>query len=172
MAIRVGLLLAIMVGLSATCLGMDPPTAPQPRPKLSPDAPKDMPVDARTAKDVEELEKAIAPYIEKARKSYPDAKKRYLAGLPEGHHFFVVTKLKDKRGKLEQVFISVTKIEGEKITGRIANEIRTVQGFKEGDAYTFTDGELLDWLIARPDGREEGNLVGKFLDEWQQKRKK
>jgi len=26
--------------------------------------------------------------------------------------------------------------------------------------------DLIDWLILRPDRSEEGNLVGKFLDEW------
>jgi len=172
MAVRVGLLLALLAGLSATCLGMDPPTAPLPRPKLSPDAPKDMPLDAKTTKEAEEVEKAIAPYIEKARKTYPDAKKRYLAGLSRGQQFFVVSKLTDKRSRFEQVFISVTGIEGNKITGRIANQIRVVQGFKEGDAYTFPEGEVLDWLITHPDGSEEGNMIGKFLDEWQKKRKK
>ena len=172
MAIRVGLLLALMAGLCVTCLRADPPTPQPPDPKLSPDAPKDQPVNAGNSKEVEEVEKAIAPYIEKARKTYPDAKKRYLAGLPQGQNFFVVTKLKDKRGKFEQVFITVARIEGDKITGRIASPIGVVQGFKQGDAYTFPEAELVDWLITRPDGSEEGNVVGKFLDEWQSKHKK
>jgi hypothetical protein len=172
MAMRVGLLVAFLVSLSAIALSAGPPSDPPPNPKLSPDAPKDMPVDARSAKEVEEYNKAVAPYIEKARKTYPDAKKRYAAGLPDGQHFFAVAKLKDKEGRVEQVFISVARIEGDKITGRIANTILVVQGFKEGDVYTFPEGELVDWLITHPDGKEEGNVVGKFLDEWQKKPKK
>ena len=39
-----------------------------------------------------------------------------------------------------------------------------------GDPYTFPEGELVDWLITHPDGSEEGNVVGKFLDEWQKTR--
>jgi hypothetical protein len=31
--------------------------------------------------------------------------------------------------------------------------------------YSFQESELVDWLISRPDGSEEGNVVGKFLDE-------
>jgi hypothetical protein len=27
-----------------------------------------------------------------------------------------------------------------------------------------SEAELLDWLITKPDGSEEGNVVGKFLD--------
>jgi hypothetical protein len=167
---RVGLLFALLAGLSATCRGADPPTVP-PNPKLSPDAAKDKPVDAQTAKEAEELDKAIAPFLKKARKTYPEAKKRYQAGLPAGQHFFAVTKLKDAQGKFDQVFIAIARIEGDKITGRIANEVLTVRGFKEGDVYTFPEAELVDWLITRPDGTEEGNVVGKFLDEWQKNRK-
>jgi hypothetical protein len=170
MAARIGLLFALLAGVSVPCPGAAKPDGP-PASKPSPNAPKDKPIGAGTDKEVDELEKAIAPYIEKARKTYPDAKKRYLSGLPEGQRFFVVTKLKDKQGHFEQVFIAVTRIEGEKIAGRIASNVRTVQGFKGGDAYTFAEGELVDWLIARPDGTEDGNVVGKFLDEWQEKRK-
>ena len=32
----------------------------------------------------EEYRKAIAPYVELGRKTYPDARRRYLAGLPAG----------------------------------------------------------------------------------------
>ena len=31
----------------------------------------------------------------------------------------------------------------------------------------FPESELVDWVITHPDGIEEGNVVGKFLDEWQ-----
>jgi CubicO group peptidase (beta-lactamase class C family) len=144
---------------------------PSVNPKLSPKAPKDKPFDMGPV-DAGEFKKAIAAYVEKARKTYPDAKKRYLAGLPEGQHFFVVTKLTDEGGKFEQVFIAVRRIEGDRITCRIANEIRVVQGFKNGDAYTFPESELIDWLITLPNGTEEGNVVGKYLDEWQEKQKK
>jgi hypothetical protein len=45
-----------------------------------------------------------------------------------------------------------------------------VKGFKNTDPHSFPESELIDWLISRPDGTEEGNVVGKFLDEWQRKR--
>ena len=75
--------------------------------QLAPNAPQDKPVGVTTA-TLSQFERDIAPHIAEAKKTYPDAKKRYLAGLPDKHHFFVTTRLKDPDGKLEQVFIYVT----------------------------------------------------------------
>jgi hypothetical protein len=152
------------------CRDNAPPTNLPPDPELSPDAPQDQPVDARNRKEAEEYEAAIAPYVAEGKRTYPDAKRRYLEGLSPKYAFFVVTKLRDASGRSEQVFVSVASIKDGRITGRIANEIRAVKGYKDGDPYSFPESELLDWLIARPDGSEEGNVVGKFLDEWQKTR--
>jgi Uncharacterized protein conserved in bacteria (DUF2314) len=167
---RVTLVFAMFAGLSAGC--GDNTTAPDlpPNPVLAPNAPKDQPAHAKGKAEAEEYQAAIAPYVEQARKTYPDARKRYLAGLPAGHHFFVVTNLQDGSGTSEQIFISVASIKDDRITGRIASDILGVRGFKNGDPYSFPETELVDWLITRPDGSEEGNVVGKFLDGWQKTR--
>lgn len=110
------------------------------------------------------FDRAIAPYVAKARSTYPVVKKRFLAGLPRGYEFFVTTRLHDKRGKWEQSFVSVLTIKGGKITGVITTRPKLVVGFKSGDRYTFPESQVLDWTIMRPDGVEEGNFVGKFLD--------
>lgn len=170
MEMRINWAFVLLVGLLAGCRDATPTNDLPQNPTLSPNAPADQPVDARGAKEAEEYRAAVAPYIEQGRKTYPDAKKRYLAGLPDGHHFFAVTKLRDGSGATEQVFVTVARIEGDRITGRIASHIMAVRGFKEGDPYTFHETELVDWLITHPDGSEEGNVVGKFLDEWQKTR--
>jgi predicted small lipoprotein YifL len=144
-----------------------PTTELPPLPTLAPNAPEDQRVDSTDKKKIKELDNAIAPLIEQARKTYPDAKKRYLQGLPGEEHFFVVTKLRDSTGTVEQVFISVASIKDDRITGRIASDNLVVKGYKSGDPHTFPESELVDWLISKPDGSEEGNIVGKFLDEWQ-----
>ena len=136
---------------------------------IAPNAPDDKPVAAK-AEEIKKIEAAIKPYVEQARKSYPDAKKRFLAGLPAKHVFFVVTILKDKKGATEQVFIAVTEIKDGTIKGQIQSDIGVVTGYKNGDAYSFPESELVDWLISRPDGTEEGNVVGKFLDGFQVKK--
>ena len=131
---------------------------------ISPDAPKDDPKHTKGAEAVRKLDEAIKPYVEKARKSYPDAKKRFLDGLPPKHSFFVTTRLHDDSGAFEQVFIAVKEIKGGRIKGLIWSDIITVRGYKYGESYSFPESDLLDWLITKPDGSEEGNFVGKFLD--------
>ena len=132
--------------------------------ELSPEAPEDKPVSVEKEQEAQFLA-AMEPYVKQAKDTYLGAKRRYLKGLPVGEMFFVTTRLVDYQDLWEQVFIRVEGIRGEIITGTIASDIRTVSGFKSGDSYRFPESELVDWLIANPDGSEEGNFVGKFLDE-------
>ena len=135
-------------------------------PKLAPNAPQDKPVETKGS-EVQQLEEAIKPYVELARKTYPEAKTRFLKGLPAKHIFFITTRLYDSERRFEQVFIAVKEINDGKIKGLIWSDIQTVSGYKNGDAYTFPESELIDWTISKPDGTEEGNFVGKFLDTYQ-----
>lgn len=130
---------------------------------VAPNAPADKPVQA-SEEQVKKFEEAIKPYVEKARKSYPEAKARYLKGLPPKHTFFVTTRLYDKQGRFEQVFIAVREIKDGQIKGVIASDIQLVDGYSRGESYSFKESELLDWTISKPDGTEEGNFVGNFLD--------
>ncbi len=98
-----------------------------------------------------------------AKKTYPDAKARYLKGLPAGEQFFVVAQLTSP-GAAENVFISVRAFKDGKVSGSIVSEIESVKGFRSGDAYTFAEDDMIDWLISKADGSEEGNIVGKWLD--------
>jgi uncharacterized protein YegJ (DUF2314 family) len=140
----------------------------QPKPEISvaPNAPKDKPVDA-TDSEVQKIEAAIRPYIEKARSTYPQAKARFLTGLPPAHTFFVTTRLHDSLNRFEQVFIAVAEIKDGKIVGLIASQIRLLTQYRQGDSYSFPESELVDWTISKPDGTEEGNFVGNFLDSYQ-----
>lgn len=130
-------------------------------PVLAPNAPKDRVVE-HASQDA--MARLLAPYVEAARASYPGARKRFQAGLPKGESFFVTTRLRDDRGTVEQVFVAVSDIRGGSITGRIWNDVVRVQGYRRGQVHTFPESELVDWLITKPDGTEEGNVVGKFLD--------
>jgi hypothetical protein len=132
--------------------------------------PEDKPIQVKS-EELRRYEEAIKPYVEKARKSYPEAKKRFLAGLPRGYTFYLTTQLSDKTGRFEQTFIEVKEIKGGTVKGIIANDIALVSGYEIGDAYSFPESEMLDWTIVGPDGSEEGNFVGKFLDEYQQRQK-
>ena len=52
--------------------------------ELSPQAPPDRPASVSGAEGVRKFEQAIAPYVRKARATLPQAKKKYLKGLPAG----------------------------------------------------------------------------------------
>ena len=131
---------------------------------LSDDAPVDKPVSLTNQEQLEAFYKALEPYTKEALQTYPQAKERYLNGLPKGENFFLTTRLHDEQGRVEQVFILVESIKGSMVSGVISNEIRTVSGFQNGQRYEFPESEIYDWLIAKPDGSEEGNYVGKYLD--------
>lgn len=127
-------------------------------------APNSPPPD-RVAKFNMELAEAMKPYIEKARQTLPDAKKRFQAGLPAGHSMSVTTGLKDANNHYEQVFVYVDSWTGDTVKGRLANDV-DLEGFKRGQALEVKEKDMLDWTIVNPKGEEEGNLVGKFIDKW------
>jgi hypothetical protein len=134
---------------------------------LAPTAPQDRPVQISAANPNEALAKwrtLVAPHVEKAKTTYPGAKSRYLAGLPPQQTFFVTTLLRDGQGHFEYVFIVVQRIAEHSVTGQIATQVIQVRGYRDGDTVTFPEAEVMDWMISKPDGSEEGNLVGKFLD--------
>ena len=140
-----------------------PAPAPEPPPPAGA-APAEQTVRV-SAKAREQLDRAVAPYIAAGRKTYPDAKRRYLAGSVAKNALYVMTKLQSKAAE-ESVFIAVTGIKGDQITGTIASKVLNVVGYKDGDPYKLSERDLLDWMILRPDGSEEGNVVGNFLDKW------
>jgi hypothetical protein len=152
-------LLALLFGCATSALSQETNKLPV----LAPNAPADKSQPVRSTEQ-KALDDAIKPYVEKARKTYPGAKERFLAGLPPKHVFFVTTRLHDSAGHWEQVFIAVQEIKDGIIKGLIASDIETVSGYKAGDKYSFPESELLDWTVSKPDGTEEGNFVGKFLD--------
>jgi hypothetical protein len=153
--------LLLFVFATATAQQRDPQV------HIADNAPQDKPGQI-TVDQEKKFEEAIKPYIEQARKTYPEARLRFLNGLPPKQSFFITTRLRDADGRFEQVFIAVKEIKDGKITGTIYSEIQLLKdAFKFGDSYTFLESELLDWTITKPDGSEEGNFVGKFLDTYQ-----
>jgi len=149
----------IVLGVSILAVAQQP----TPEINISPNAPKDKPIDVRSG-ETQRFDEAIKPSVEMAKKTYPKAKESFLRGLPPKQSFFITTRLHDSRGKFEQVFIAVKEIKDGRVKGMIASDIQIVSGYKSGDLYTFPESELVDWTITKPDGSEEGNFVGKFLD--------
>ncbi len=160
-------LLVPLLAIAAACTTAKPAPAPAvvPEPALADNAPTDEPVGA-TAGSVSAMGKMLAPCVTKARAAFPGAAQRFKAGLPEGQSLFVVTVLHDSTGKFEQVFVAVDSIGKTDVYGRIWNQITIVKGYQLRQPYTVPQGEIIDWMISKPDGSEEGNWSGKFLDAW------
>ena len=152
-------------GLAAALIAFSPALlVGQAAPELAPNAPSDSPVQTTEKCIWTAIDRAMQPYIAQARATWPKARQRYLAGLPPRHSFFVTTLLVDNQDRREQVFIAVESIQDGRISGKIWNRVEVVHGYHLGDRYSFPESDLRDWLIAKPDGTEEGNFVGKFLD--------
>jgi hypothetical protein len=132
-------------------------------PQVAANAPADRP-NATTQSQQAALDRALQPLLAQARATYPAAKKRFVDGLPPDQGFFITTNLRDEDGKTELVFVAVESIENGIVAGRIWNQIVGVRGYQLGDSYRFPESVMVDWLITHPDGSEEGNVVGKFLD--------
>jgi len=155
-------------GLAVALVALSPAiTRAQSTPQLAPNAPTDSPVQAAQKCVWQAMDRAMQPYIAQARATWPQARQRYLAGLPPRHAFFVTTLLVDTDDRREQVFIAVDAIHDGRISGQIWNRVEVVHGYRLGDRYSFPESDLRDWLIAKPDGSEEGNFVGKFLDTYE-----
>jgi len=52
-----------------------------------------------------------------------------------------VTKLHSP-GRVEAVFVTVTGIKGDQITGRIDSDVRGVVGYKAGDSHTLFERDI------------------------------
>lgn len=112
----------------------------------------------------EQVTEAVKPLIVQARATYPDAKRRFLAGLPQGQAFFVSVPLRDADGRVEQAYVGVQTYQGHTVLGRIASPLERVLGFNVGDPYQGPESDVMDWVIIHPDGSEEGKFIGRFLD--------
>jgi len=112
---------------------------------------------------VSRIYRSMRPHIRQARATYPAAKKRWVKGLPEGQYFFVVTRLRDNEGTEEQVFISVASISNGTIKGYIYSKPKNVTGYKFKQPYSFPENHIIDWVISKPGGEQEGNFVGNYL---------
>jgi uncharacterized protein YegJ (DUF2314 family) len=145
------------------CAALAGPLAAQ-DPYGVPNAPKDQPLTASSGSDAMRMFFAMEPYVAHARASWPEARRRFLAGLPRRHSFFVTTRLRDHTGRIEQAFVAVDSVSEGRIYGRIWSQILVVDGYRLGQPYDFPETDLIDWMIARPDGTTEGNIVGRFLD--------
>ena len=129
--------------------------------------PVDRPLLTHSRSETARVSLALLPFVEMGRASYPDARDRFLSGLPDGYQFSVRMAVFDSRGRSENVFVLVDWIDAGMIHGVISSDLSLVSEYARGDAVVLPEDDLRDWTIAAPDGSEqEGNFVGRFLDHY------
>ncbi|GGF01081.1 hypothetical protein [Hymenobacter cavernae] len=115
-----------------------------------------------------QLDAVIAAPILRAHRSLPHTKQRYLLGLESDEKLLLTARIFDKSGVFEQVFAEVQDWSRDSITAVIVSDLDTVREYQEGQVITFSEKHVLDWIITRSDGSEEGNFVGKYIASLQQ----
>ena len=110
------------------------------------------------------MRRAMQPLTARAQATLPEAIRRFKAGLGPNHFFSVTVRLYDRAGREENVFVVIQGLRGDTLTGYLDSEIGVVSGFQRGMRMLVLPGAALDWTIVRPDGTEEGNLIGNWID--------
>jgi hypothetical protein len=166
MRVHVHVFLAVLVTLAGCARGGRSEPAPAPV-HVAPTAPRDAAVGAAGDSATARLMALLEPCRRAALAAWPEARQRFLAGLPAQQTLFVTTRLRDAVGRVEQVFVAVDHIDGGRVAGRLWSEVTTVVGYRRGQPLALAEADVVDWMISRPDGSEEGNWMGKFIDAYQ-----
>lgn len=134
------------------------------------DFPQDNPMKIH-AGNRDKFAQMIAPYIEMAKRTFPDVKKKFLAGVYQKVHRILQVQitLSDKNGLNEMTFMKVLGCKGDLFQGTVNNDLRIVKGYAAGDTVSFMQNEILNWVVVDAEGHEEGNFVGKAIDAIQYK---
>lgn len=107
------------------------------------------------------MEKLLDEYRVKATQSLP-----YFNEKLKEHRdkeYYVITRVYEG-DFYEQVFVHVTAYVKGVYQGTIASEPMGRVKFTRGADIKVADAEVVDWTIVKPDGTEEGNLLGKMID--------
>ncbi|WP_139925324.1 hypothetical protein [Hymenobacter sp. DG01] len=101
--------------------------------------------------------------LKEARRTLPQARQRYLRGLPAGTGFYLTARVLNEAATPEPVVILVDTWQGTHISGRI---VRLAPDGRPtpGATADFEETAVLDWILLRANGAEEGNFLGKYLD--------
>lgn len=150
--------------------GVDPYAKPSPNARRLP-PPK--PVDVPTAYEADkvklaQLDSAMWPQIEEAKKTLKEVHRRWNKSLPKGSQLFVTVRVYDDKGNFEHVLVRVDKWVPNRLFGVVSSVLATTQKYQPGQQMNFEETIVVDWRILSADGQTEGDYVSKFLDEYYQ----
>lgn len=101
--------------------------------------------------------------LKEARRTLGQARQRYQRGLPAGS-FYLTARVLNESATPEPVLVRVAAWQGSRISGHIVRATADGGAVIATAPIEFEEPDVLDWLVLRPNGAEEGNYLGKFLE--------
>ncbi|MDB5267250.1 MAG: hypothetical protein JWP58_290 [Hymenobacter sp.] len=110
-------------------------------------------------------ETALADPVREALRTLPQAKKKFLAGLPIGDQFLLSVRVIATDTSFRQASARVLGWHGNTVQALLLPETTTASTTPaEPTPVTFPETAVVDWTLLRASGREEGNYVGRYTD--------
>lgn len=98
--------------------------------------------------------------IAEAERRWPEFVQAFRSNDRHTEHFSVKAPFDTSDGDIEWMWVAVESIEGEKITGRVANDPVNVPGVQEGDLVEIERERIQDWLYVK-----RGKMIGGFTSQ-------
>ena len=108
-------------------------------------------------------ESALADPVREALRTLPQAKKKFLAGLPIGDQFLLSVRVVATDTSFRQASARVLGWHGNTVQALLLPETSAATS-AEPTPVTFSETAVVDWTLLRASGREEGNYVGRYTD--------
>ena len=109
-------------------------------------------------------DRALLAESEAARGRLLALKPRWLRDRRPGEVLLVKGPFKTRSGGNEWMWVEVTRWEGSRITGLLANDPFEVPGLRAGATVHVEESKVFDYLLRRADGGQEGNTTSKLLE--------
>jgi hypothetical protein len=109
-------------------------------------------------------ETALANPVREALRTLPQAKKRFLAGLPEGDQFLLSVRVAASDTSFRQASARVLGWRGNTVQALLLPEAADSATPAEPTPVSFPETAVVDWTLLRASGREEGNYVGRYTE--------
>ena len=110
---------------------------------------------------------ALAAPLREALRTLPQAKKKFLAGLPSGDQFLLSVRVAATDTSFRQVSARVLSWRGSTVQALLLLPNAAADAstpISELQPISFSEAAVVDWTLLRASGREEGNYVGRYTD--------
>ena len=112
-------------------------------------------------------DEALLAASARARERLAAMKALVATGLQPGQLLLVKAPFPKLDGGNEWMWVEVVAWKGRRIRGVLTNEPFEAPGLRAGQEIVVDEGDVFDYLLRHPDGREEGNETSRLIEEQQ-----